>query len=155
MELSDCIKNAFERIEEWTPERVGDALGGIPELRTLVRPHVTEPDGHAYGRNVVYADERMEAIVIHLPAGAATAVHDHGASIGCAVVVEGGMANEMYRLETDGKVRLDAASDVAAGERMLSPAGVIHRMRNDGAGRMVSLHVYAPPLRGMTRYELE
>jgi len=155
MELSDCIAAQFEGVEEWSAESIGERLSGIPELEALVRPHVTEPDGHAYGRNVVYADERMEAIVIHLPAGAATAVHDHGASIGCAVVAEGCMTNEIYRLGADGKVVLDEAHAVRGGERMPSPAGVIHRMRNDGASRLVSLHVYAPPLGGMTRYSLE
>jgi cysteine dioxygenase len=155
MELSDCIAKQFEHVEEWSPERIGEALRGIPELEAFVRPHVTEPVGHAYGRNVVYADERMEAIVIHLPAGAATAVHDHGVSIGCAVVVEGCMTNEVYTLEANGKVRFDEGSEIRPGERMPSPAGVIHRMRNDGNSRLVSLHVYAPPLSGMTRYELE
>ncbi|HZG76556.1 MAG TPA: cysteine dioxygenase family protein [Paenibacillus sp.] len=155
MELSDCIAKRFEHVEEWSPERIGDALRGITELAALARPHATEPDGHAYGRNVVYADERMEAIVIHLPAGAATAVHDHGASIGCAIVVEGCMTNEVYRLGADGRVRLEEAEAIRAGEPMPSPAGVIHRMRNDGDARLVSLHVYAPPLRGMTRYALE
>ncbi|TLS51116.1 cysteine dioxygenase [Paenibacillus antri] len=153
MELSDCIQKQFSRVEVWSEETIGEALSGIPELDALVRPYVTEPDGHAYGRNVVYADERMEAIVIHLPAGARTAIHDHGVSIGCAVVVEGRMTNEVYRLDPGGRLRLAEADAHRAGERMPSPAGVIHRMRNDGDARLVSLHVYAPPLRGMTRYD--
>jgi len=155
MELSGCIARQFEHVEEWTWERIGEALQGIPELAELVRDHVTEPSaGHAYGRNVVYADERMEAIVVHLPPGAATAVHDHGSSVGCAVVVEGRLANETYRFGADGKLRFAAERAHGEGECMPSPAGVIHRMRNDGAERLVSLHVYAPPLKGMKRYDV-
>ncbi|HZG56864.1 cysteine dioxygenase family protein [Paenibacillus sp.] len=156
MELSDCIERQFSGASQWSEASIEEALRGIPELRELASPLATDPEaGHAYGRNVVYADERIEAIVVHLPPGAATAVHDHGRSVGCAIVLEGRMTNETYRVEASGKARRIETATHEAGQWMRSPAGVVHRMRNDGAERLVSLHVYAPPLRGMRRYDAE
>lgn len=154
-ELEKELARRLQGDGHWSAERIGAALEGMKEqVARLAGPHIAEPDGAPYGRKVVFANDRLEAIVIHLPPGAATAVHDHGVSVGCAIVAEGRMTNEEYRFGEDGALRLEAARKHERGQLAPSPAGIIHRMRNDEAQRLVSLHVYAPPLRGMNRYDV-
>lgn len=153
MNLREWIAARFQGEETFTVERIRSALMDIPDASALTLPYVEQPGKYPYGRSVVYADDRFEAIVIHVPPGAATAVHDHGASVGCAIVAEGQLTNVLYRLRGDGRVKRTWEEAIAPGECMPSPAGVIHRMRNDGETRAVSLHVYAPPLGAMNRYE--
>jgi cysteine dioxygenase len=111
--------------------------------------------GMSYGRNVVYRSNDVEAIVIHLPAGARTSIHNHGDSIGCAQVVEGRLSNVVYRAKGFGMACETGKIDVRTGSFFAAPHGQIHQLRNDGEERAVSLHLYAPPLRGMRTYRPE
>lgn len=151
--MREWISARFQEEKTFTVERIRSALKDLQDAAALTQPHIEPPGRYPYGRAVVYADDRFEAIVIHLPPGAATAVHDHGASVGCAIVAEGRLTNVLYRCGDDGRLKRTWAEAISPGECMPSPAGVIHRMRNDGETRAVSLHVYAPPLGAMNRYE--
>jgi cysteine dioxygenase len=108
-----------------------------------------------YGRNVIYRSSDVEAIVIHLPAGGRTSIHNHGESIGCAQVVEGRLTNVVYRSKGFGMVRETGKIDVRTGFFFAAPYGQIHRLSNDAGERAVSLHLYSPPLRGMRTYRPE
>jgi mannose-6-phosphate isomerase-like protein (cupin superfamily) len=77
--------------------------------------------------------------------GQETGWHDHGGSAGAFLVVSG-------------RLREDTAP---AGGRILGPGAGrrfgqhhVHRVRNDWLEPAVSIHVYAPALTSMTRYEL-
>jgi cysteine dioxygenase len=118
-----------------------------------LRPFVTEPAaGRSYGRNVLYRTPDVEAIVVHIPSGAATTIHDHGESVGCALVVEGRLHNAMYRSAGYGMASEQGSIVAEAGDFIVALKGQIHQMRNEGGERFVSLHLYAPPLTGMRQY---
>lgn len=109
----------------------------------------------AYGRNVLYRSDDVEAIVIHLPAGARTSIHNHGDSIGCAQLIEGTLSNVLYRSKGFGMASEAGTLDVLTGSCFAAPHGQIHQMRNEGDDRVVTLHLYAPPLHGMRTYRPE
>jgi cysteine dioxygenase len=118
----------------------------------LIKPYVSEPVQLAYGRNVLYHSQHLEAIVIHLPPGAETAIHDHGCSVGCAVVIEGTMQNTVYQLDSYRYPVEVYQKEVRTGEMLIAPKGQIHKMSNRTDQRVVSLHVYAPRLTETQRY---
>lgn len=147
------LETELEKLQAPTVAELRSALSAAGCTKEDIAPYVTEPaDGRAYGRNVLYRSEHVEAVAIHLPPGTATAVHDHGDSIGCAAILEGSLRNDIYR-KTDYGMAVDAgAVTVMSGRHLVAPHGQVHRMRNDNSERMVSLHLYAPPLAGVRCY---
>ncbi len=76
--------------------------------------------------------------------GQQTGWHDHGGSAGAFLVVSGRLREDSLagsrRLTTGGGRRFGARH--------------VHSVVNDGALPAISLHVYAPALTSMTRYEM-
>ncbi|MCI4171069.1 cysteine dioxygenase, partial [Bacillus spizizenii] len=68
---------------------VATSLKQMPFASKLSQPYVEEPDQYAYGRNAIYRNNVLYIIVINIPPKKEKAVHDHGLSIGCAMVIDG------------------------------------------------------------------
>jgi len=115
---------------------------------SLWRPHVRyEESGRYYTR--VAGDESYEAWLLTWLPGQATGLHDHGGSSGAFVVVTGTL--------TETTVAPSGAHEVV---RLLAPPRVrtfggahVHDVANRGNVPAISLHVYAPALKTMRRYE--
>jgi mannose-6-phosphate isomerase-like protein (cupin superfamily) len=102
-----------------------------------------EPTRRWYAR--IAADEHAEAWLLSWLPGQHTDWHDHGESAGAFVVVAGRVTEEV--LGCPGR-HFDAGSGRGFGVRH------VHRVANTGPEPAVTLHVYAPALTSMTRYEL-
>ncbi|MER0465890.1 cysteine dioxygenase family protein [Bacillus cabrialesii subsp. cabrialesii] len=152
MELYECIQDIFDGLKNPSVKDLAAALNQISNASKLSQPHIKEPDQHAYGRNAIFRNNELEVIVIHIPPHKETAVHDHGQSIGCAMVLEGKLLNSIYR-STGEHAELSHSYFVKEGECLISTKGLIHKMSNPTSERMVSLHVYSPPLEDMTVFE--
>jgi predicted metal-dependent enzyme (double-stranded beta helix superfamily) len=110
------------------------------------------PDRRWYHRLAAEPDGEVW-ILTWLP-GQGTDLHDHGGSAGAFVVVSGtlsestpaaGPQDRSHRLD---EVRYGAGQGRSFGRRH------IHRVTNTGTKPAVSLHVYSPALREMTRYRM-
>jgi cysteine dioxygenase len=152
MKLLDCIQQQLGELTNPTLKELGDALKRIPTELHLVEPYVKEPEQFAYGRHVIYKNDCLEVLVINLPPHKETAIHDHGQSIGCAMVLEGKLLNSIYRLD-ESQIKRSSAYMVHQGECLFSTRGLIHKMSNTKNERMVSLHVYCPPLQNMKSFQ--
>ncbi len=87
--------------------------------------------------------------------GQGTDLHDHGGSAGAFVVVEG-LLTETTVATTAGSSRSQLADvQVAAGTGRWFGSHHIHQITNPGSRPAVSVHVYGPALKTMTRYRLE
>ncbi|MBM7691558.1 cysteine dioxygenase [Peribacillus deserti] len=153
MQLLNRIHQQLGNLTKPTLEEVGDALKQIsnqshPDLEL----YIMEPDKLAYGRNVIYRNDCLEVIVINLPPHKETAIHDHGGSIGCAVVLEGTLLNSIYRINNS-QIEPAHSFFVKKGECLYSTLGLIHKMSNSDKDRMISLHVYSPPLQNMSTFK--
>lgn len=148
-------------------KRLGDTLSVLkrPDMRELkealsefgcssdqIKPFVPEPELLPYGRSVLFRSQDVEAIIVHLPAGCSTYIHDHGNSACCARLVEGVMLNTVFTANESGEAAYAAQYRVKEGQTVVAPVGHIHQMSNPGKSRTVSLHLYSPPLSGTKTY---
>lgn len=106
-----------------------------------------------YARNVVLRNEHVELAVICWLPGQASAVHDHGNSNCLYLVVEGGMAEELFELDENGAPQRTVERGWGRGDITLSAPDDIHRITNRAETELVTVHVYSPPLgESMTLY---
>ena len=80
--------------------------------------------------------------------GQETDWHDHGGSAGAFTVVSGALVE---RTVSGGRVH---HTDLPAGAGRRFGAHHVHGVANRGTVPAISIHVYAPALRSMTRYRL-
>ena len=97
------------------------------------------------------ADERGEAWLLSWLPGQHTDWHDHGGSAGAFVVVSGSLTE----LVPTGEGAVVQSRLLRAGAGRSFGASHVHRVSNDGDLPAVSIHVYAPVLAAMTRYQLD
>jgi predicted metal-dependent enzyme (double-stranded beta helix superfamily) len=85
--------------------------------------------------------------------GQATDLHDHGGSAGAFVVVSGVLTEETVARTPSGIVHTRDVVTPGHGRRF--GARHVHRITNGGRVPAISIHVYGPALRAMTRYRLD
>jgi cysteine dioxygenase len=126
----------------------------------LLAPHIQFAEDR-YARNVLFRDEKFEAVCLCWEPGQGTAVHNHGGSYGVVFVFEGELTVDCYVRLDDGSVpdQADLHCSVTAlcpkGSLLLDRRHSIHRLVNRGDRRAVSLHFYAGPLDTMELFDLE
>ncbi|HEV3341339.1 MAG TPA: FAD/NAD(P)-binding protein [Pirellulales bacterium] len=143
-----------------------DALGSAPSLLGLaqaleatplapqdVAPYI-QTNSQSYNRATVVLREQYELLVMTWLAGQASAPHDHTGSICAMRVVQGEAVEGCYRIADDGFVDLEYESVVRTGEVTAGQDAGVHTVRNpaDGDRILVTVHVYAPPLRDFRRF---
>lgn len=114
-----------------------------------------------YARNVLYRDDKFEAICLCWEPGQGTAVHNHGGSYGVVYVFEGALTVDCYTRTDDGSVPGQAelqnvvTVECPPGTLLLDRVGSTHRLVNRGDRKAISLHFYAGPLDTMELFDLE
>lgn len=114
-----------------------------PDLRDLVDLDTTERTWHRLD-----ATDHLEIWVLGWPVGSSTGWHDHLRSEGAFLTVEG----ELLEQTTTG--RDVSERHLWEGEGRSFGRHHVHNVANLGDRPAVSVHVYSPALRGMTRYAL-
>jgi mannose-6-phosphate isomerase-like protein (cupin superfamily) len=110
------------------------------------------PDSRWYAR--IGGDSGHEAWLLTWLPGQSTDLHDHGGSAGAFVVVSGVLTEHVVRPDQAGRV-VPREVTLPAGAARAFGARHVHRIVNTGHLPAVSLHVYAPALRRMTRYTID
>jgi uncharacterized NAD(P)/FAD-binding protein YdhS len=143
-----------------------DALGPRPSPIELVRAvqgarlsasdvaHFVRNGRQSYNRSPVIVQEHYEILVLTWSAGQGSVPHEHSSSVCVVRVVQGEAAEGCFSIAADGFVDLEHEEIVRTGEvTSLHDAG-IHTLRNASAEgeNLVTLHVYAPPLRDGRRF---
>lgn len=123
----------------WLAERARRLAGDPGEWLHRVR---LCPDGRWYER--IHRDADHEVWLIAWMPGQATGFHDHGDSAGAFTVAVG-------ELEEHGRRE---RRRVSGGQTRSFEPGYVHDVRNASTAPAVSVHVYAPALTVMGRYDL-
>lgn len=153
MKLLDSIEQAFRHVTAApAPHELQAIITGLELTTEKVAPFIKEPSYLPYGRTILYQSDSVEVILIHLPQGNQTLIHDHGESIGCAYILEGQMTNIAYSTDSYGYAQECGQSTVMSDQFLYAPSGQIHQMRNSGTGRLLSFHVYTPRLTDTRMY---
>lgn len=154
MDFVSCLGRSLQNLRSPDVWRLRQTVEQLGCTRERIAPLVTNPQPPLdYGRNVVFRSDRFEAIVIHLPPGMETPIHDHGRSIGCIRVVGGTLENRVFTLSSqDSRPVLSSTGSHQAREYVLIGHGLIHAMCNTGEEPMISFHLYTPPLENTKQY---
>lgn len=142
------------------PEIVRWLRATAPLATTIPKPRV-QGEERRYTRSLVHRCDEFELLVIHWPAGAVSAIHDHGGAKCWFAVASGTMQVENF-------LRFDAGTDPGRaqirleGREELTVGGIdfrqddvhLHRCLTAGGGDpVVSLHLYAKPLLSFTTFD--
>ncbi|HZH29541.1 MAG TPA: cysteine dioxygenase family protein [Pyrinomonadaceae bacterium] len=120
-----------------------------------LRPHLGFKP-HTYTRRRVFRNDLCEMLVLCWLPGQRTSIHDHNGSCGAIRICAGTMSEEIFALNEAGEVEAVETHTRASGEVAGTEVPDIHRIGNaaDGDERMITIHVYAPPLRVINTYQL-
>lgn len=154
MTLQEWIKGSLDRMGEKSPQQLRKVIESIQFTDEFIQKSVTEPKELPYGKNMLLKTDDVEVAVIHLPAYGETFVHDHGDSIGCAMVLEGEMINTEYALNERGIPSVICERRIGKNGFFYATKHQIHKMSNPNRSRAVSFHIYTPNLNGSRKYDM-
>lgn len=102
-------------------------------------------DPQNYTRNFVLNTKTVQVLLLCWAPGQASKIHDHGQS-NCGLRVLSGRATEtVYQGTVDACVPSEQ-TPLEPGAIRVNPGTYIHRIENDNAEPLITLHVYSPPL---------
>lgn len=110
-----------------------------------------------YQRNMLHDGGRYHALILCWENGQRSPIHDHRGSA-CGVRVIQGVATETYfERGANGYICATRSRKLHEGQVCGSFDADIHQISNlqNGSERLVTLHVYSPPLMNMRLYSLE
>jgi cysteine dioxygenase len=152
----DEVKKGFNHLPEYNHEKLAKVVGSLNPTIDKITPYITKPENLEYGRNIIFKNEEIEAIVIYLPPMAKTLIHDHGTSIGCIAVVRGNLLNVVYDHKNNKSSPIYKETQMFSNGDIYHVTGdTIHMMFNPSLTSVVTFHVYAPPLNGGRLYTPE
>jgi cysteine dioxygenase len=99
-----------------------------------------------YTHHAVFRSRHLEVGCIGWRPGQHTPIHDHHDSVCCMLVVDGLLTNTTYRPHGSATVAAVDTRRLRAGELLGLDHGAIHRLSNEHAASVVTMHVYSPPL---------
>lgn len=106
-----------------------------------------------YHRTPVVSRHPYELLVMTWLPGQASVPHDHAGAICVMQVVQGEAFEECYRVAPDGYVDLEYSTSIGLHQISAGQDAAVHAIRNASEKEtLVTLHVYAPPLREYSRY---
>jgi len=128
-------------------------LGRLVLSDSDLQPYLKFSD-ETYQRNLVARNEKFEVLLLCFEAGQRTPIHDHAGSACGVRVVKGAGVETVFEPTEDGWLFATGSSQLPAGGVVGSVDMDIHQLSNlqaDGK-RLVTLHIYSPPLGEVGNY---
>ncbi len=108
-----------------------------------------------YKRNIIHVSSKCEVVVLCFKEGQATPIHDHGGSLGVAIIREGTMKEELFKKQSTDMIAPTFTRKYYTSELAYVDPATIHRVSNVHSKRLVTINVYFPPLTLMNIYNFE
>jgi cysteine dioxygenase len=108
-----------------------------------------------YTRNRVLKTDVLEALILCWEPGQCTVIHDHNGSFGVVRVLEGELSETIYVQDADGILRRRREAKWQPDAVTGADAPDIHCLYNcqNSGQKLVTLHVYCPPLHKLNTYK--
>jgi uncharacterized NAD(P)/FAD-binding protein YdhS len=139
------------------------ADASLPNLADALESSNLSPDDVAryvqestkgYHRAMVVRREHYELLVLTWLPGQGSVPHDHASSVSAMLVLNGVALEGSWRISRDGYVELEYETAVPTGKLTAWQDAGVHTVRNaaNSDERLVTVHVYSPPLSEFRRY---
>ncbi|MBK9273979.1 MAG: cysteine dioxygenase family protein [Flavobacteriales bacterium] len=111
-------------------------------------------NGRHYTRNCLLRTESFELMLICFEPGQSTSIHDYGGEEGWVKPVQGELIEERFKVNPDDTLVCTEERRITGDEVSHLPKGAsIHRFTNPLPMRVMSLNLYARPLRSWNVYD--
>jgi Cysteine dioxygenase type I len=118
--------------------------------RSTPKPDLDWTEGTRRRYSRIVDDPLYDAWLIEWLPASSLELHDHGGSRGVVAVTAGTLVETYTDLGRRHSLR---TRTVESGERLPIPQTRVHELSNTGPSDAVSVHLYSPPLSGMTFYD--
>lgn len=122
----------------------------------LLRQHISFSD-NTYARKLLCRTSRFDMLVLCWHPGQYTTIHDHAGSLSVTRVRSGILTARTFEVydrisPQEQLVRLKSEEELGRGGLAIVDRDEIHQLANTSDERLVTFHVYAPPLRNINVY---
>lgn len=155
--FTKSLELMIERLKSLGPnltlEDLADALHSAGLSRADVEPFV-KSDARSYQRYRIASSDHFEVLVMTWLPGQASSPHDHAGSKCVLQVLQGEAIESSFRIADDGYIDLEYETSIATPGISAGQDAGIHAVRNSktASDELVTLHIYAPPLRQFRRF---
>jgi cysteine dioxygenase len=113
-------------------------------------------DSH-YQRNLLHNGAHYHALILCWKNGQRSPIHDHRGSACGVRIIEGVATETIFERMPSGYIRAERSRELFEGQVCGSFDADIHQISNiqPGNARLITLHVYSPPLINMRTYRIE
>ena len=145
LKLRDALLAAGGDMRPLTSEEM-ISLASAVDLEALDLGEYRGFQSQCYKRNTVLLNDHFELVVICWEPGQASAVHDHGRSLCLYLIVDGTMEETLFQMDdNDEPVETDTRA-WGRGDITVADGPTIHSIANRTDGKLVTVHMYSPPL---------
>lgn len=122
----------------------------------LLRQHIAFSD-QRYARKLLCRTSRFDMLVLCWHPGQFTTIHDHAGAINVTRVRSGILTARIFEVSeekspNEKRVRLKSEEELERGKLAVVDRNQIHQLANTSDEKLVTLHVYAPPLKNINVY---
>lgn len=154
MNYKERIEKVLGKLQQPSTKQLKDALlEANIQLEELV-PELGNSNGKPYFRKLLFKNDQLELLVMNW-SKLECAPHDHGNSFGWIQVINGTAINTVYEVKDDTFPKELFTEYQKQGQSFFAPKKGVHKMSVSDEGRLVTLHLYSPPITGMKVYNLE
>ncbi|KGX90664.1 cysteine dioxygenase [Pontibacillus marinus] len=154
MGLQSRLENVLGSLRSPSKEQLKKALQDMNISLGEVEQELQSPDGNPYYRKLLYGNDEVELLVMNW-SQLECAPHDHGNSYGWIQVLNGITKNTVYEVRENQLPQELFSEEKQQGKLFFAPKKGVHKMKDEGGSGLVTLHLYAPPIKGMMVYDLE
>ena len=165
-----ATSETFEPGDSFNFKQLADHLTALQKAPTLAevsewiaRADITAADvcdyrrfrEGTYARNKVLKTDVLEVLILCWEPRQCTAIHDHNGSFGVLRVLEGELSETLFEQDADSVLRRTREAKWQAGAVTGADVPDIHCLYNcqHSGQKLVTLHVYCPPLYKLNTYK--
>jgi len=151
--LAELVRRLDALRPEPTLSNLADALSAV-QLTTGDVADFIRPTPRSYHRASVVRRDHYELLILTWMPGQGSVPHDHAGSTSAMQVLQGNASEGSWRIAADGFADLQYETIVPQGEMTAWQDAGVHTVRNPSTNGevLVTVNVYAPPLRDFRRF---